>query len=216
MKNAVRYLFVLALALSVSFTEAQTIGKESLVLKKNIFIGFKGGIAAMDMQYKRGNGQGFVNHCALYQDFPGNLKSCWIGSVFVERTLPGWSYGLEFNYHATNALCSDEKPQFALQDSVYFANIRIPVKLKFLEDYLFSPYVFMAPEIGTYVSDSVAGLSYTVINGERMLWGKNNARELNVNVIAGAGVEAKIQIGLYEARVRLEGGYRLGLLSTKP
>ena len=216
MKNTIRCLMVMAFALSFSFAEAQVIGKESLVMKKNIFIGVKGGITAMDMQYKNGNS--FVNHSALYQDFFGSLKGSWIGSVFVERTLPGWSYGLEFNFHALYAKSKPEEPHYALQDSAYFANVRIPVKLKFLEDYLFSPYIFMAPEIGTYVSDTtvISLCSTSIINGEQMLWGTNNARDLNLNLIAGAGVEGKIQIGLYEIRARFEAGYRLGLLSTTP
>ena len=175
MKNTFRCLIVLALALSVSFAEAQVIGKERPVMEKNIYIGFKGGVSAMDMRYKNGKGDSFVNHTALYQSF-GNIKGCLAGGVFVERTLPGWSYGIEFNFNMVNAISRPDKPHYALQDSAYIANIRIPVKLMFLEDYLFSPYVFAAPEIGTYVSDtSFSMTSQSVINGQQVVWGSANA-----------------------------------------
>lgn len=214
MKNTFRCLIVLALALSVSFAEAQVIGKERPVMEKNIYIGFKGGVSAMDMRYKNGKGDSFVNHTALYQSF-GNIKGCLAGGVFVERTLPGWSYGIEFNFNMVNAISRPDKPHYALQDSAYIANIRIPVKLMFLEDYLFSPYVFAAPEIGTYVSDtSFSMTSQSVINGQQVVWGSANARTLHLNVVAGIGVDGKIQIGLYEFKARFEAGYRLGLLNT--
>ena len=230
MKNTVRCLIVLAFTLSVSFAEAQVIGKENLVLKKNIFLGFKGGASAMDMKYSYNESvdkENFINKTALFKAPLG----CWTGGFFVERTLPGWSYGIEFNlnhlyatekipdnHNDPNSNKNAENPSW---DSVYFANIRIPVKLKFLEDDLFSPYLFMAPEIGTYISDSIAGsipvYSYSSIDGaEEEAWGPDNARKLNLNLVAGAGVEGKIQIGLYEIRARFEAGYRLGLLSTTP
>ena len=227
MKNTVCCLIVLAFTLSVSFAEAQVIGKENLVLKKNIFLGFKGGVSAMDMKYSYNESidkDNFINKTALFKAPLG----CWTGGFFVERTLPGWSYGIEFNLNHLYA--TEKKPdnpskglkdaQNPSWDSVYFANIRIPVKLKFLEDDMFSPYIFMAPEIGTYISDSIAssipGYSYSSIDGEQEAWGPDNARKLNLNLVAGAGVEGKIQIGLYEIRARFEAGYRLGLLSTTP
>ncbi|MBR3709538.1 MAG: hypothetical protein IKM99_01080 [Bacteroidales bacterium] len=213
MKNTFRCLIVLALALSVSFAEAQVIGKERPVLEKNIYIGFKGGVTAMDMRYKNEKGDSFVNHTALYQSF-GNIKGCLAGGVFVERTLPGWSYGIEFNFNMVNAISRPDKPHYVLQDSAYLANIRIPVKAIFLDDYLFSPYVFAAPEIGTYVSDTTFVTSQSIINGEVVQWGTKNARSLNLNIVAGVGVDAKIQIGLYEFKARFEAGYRLGLLNT--
>ena len=213
MKNTFRCLIVLALALSVSFAEAQVIGKERPVLEKNIYIGFKGGVAAMDMRYKNEKGDSFVNHTALYQSF-GNIIGCLAGGVFVERTLPGWSYGIEFNFNMVNAISRPDKPHYVLQDSAYLANIRIPVKAIFLDDYLFSPYVFAAPEIGTYVSDTTFVTSQSIINGEVVQWGTKNARSLNLNIVAGVGVDAKIQIGLYEFKARFEAGYRLGLLNT--
>lgn len=214
MKNTVRCLIALVLTLSVAYVDAQVIGKESLVLKKNIFIGFKGGVAAMDMRYKNESGNSFVNHTALYQGFT-NITGCLTGGVFVERTLPGWSYGLEFNFNMVNAISRPEEPHFALQDSAYFANIRIPVKLRFAEEYLFSPYIFVAPEVGTYISDTSFHLtSSSIINGDLVQWGSKNTSSLNLNVVAGAGVEGKIQIGLYEFRARFEACYRLGLLNT--
>ena len=181
----------------------------------------------MDMKYSYNESidkDNFINKTALFKAPLG----CWTGGFFVERTLPGWSYGIEFNL---NHLYATEKipdnPSKGLKDaqnpswdSVYFANIRIPVKLKFLEDDMFSPYIFMAPEIGTYISDSIASsipvFSYSSIDGEQEAWGADNARKLNLNLVAGAGVEGKIQIGLYEIRARFEAGYRLGLLSTTP
>lgn len=214
MKNIIRCLIVLALALSVSFAEAQVIGKESPVMAKNIYIGFKGGVSAMDMRYKNGRGDSFVNHTALYQGFD-NIKGCLTGGIFVERTLPGWSYGLEFNFNMMNAITRPEKPHYALQDSVFLASIKIPVKLVFLEDYLFSPYLFVAPEVGTYVSDTTFSItSHSIINGQPVVWGSANARKLHLNMIAGFGVDGKIQIGLYEFKARFEAGYRLGLLNT--
>lgn len=231
MKNTVRCLIALVLTMSVAFAEAQVIGNESLVLKKNIYVGVKGGVAAMDMQYKNGDGTSFVNHTALYQGF-ANIKGCLLGGIFVERTLPGWSYGLEFNFTMVNAISKPNEPHFAIQDSAYFANIRIPVKLKFAEEYLFSPYIFVAPEVGTYINfpdkdenSSNSGSSkegneknprpsLSIINGEVVQWGTKNASSLNLNIVAGAGVEGKIQIGLYEFKARFEAGYRLGLLNT--
>jgi hypothetical protein len=213
MKKIVRCLIVMTFVLSASFAEAQVIGKESLVMKKNIFIGFKGGVSAMDMRYKN-ESNSFVNHTALYQGF-ANITGCLGGGVFVERTLPGWSYGLELNFNMVNAISKPDKPNFATQDSAYFANIRIPVKLKFAEESLISPYIFVAPEVGTYISDTAIHLtSHSIINGDAIQWGSKNARSLNMNIVAGLGVEGKIQIGLYEVRARFEAGYRLGLLNT--
>lgn len=215
MKNTVRCLIALAFTMSVAFAEAQVIGNESLVLKKNIFIGFKGGVAAIDMQYKNGQNNSFVNHTAMYQGFFSHVNSCLTGGVFVERTLPRWSYGLEFNFNMVNAISRPEKPHSVLQDSAYYANIRIPVKLKFAEEYMFSPYIFVAPEVGTYVSDTSMNIvSSSIINGGTMQWGSKNTRSFNLNVVAGAGVEGKIQIGLYEFRARFEAAYRLGMLNT--
>ena len=216
MKSILRCLIVLALTLSVSFAEAQVIGKESLVLKKNIFIGFKGGITALDMQYKNAEGHQFVNHSAIYQGI-GNFKSCLTGSIYVERSLPRFSYGVELVFNTMNAKCRPGSEHYSLQDSAYFASVRIPVKIKFLEEDLFSPYLFVAPSIGTYVSDTVIGLcSTSVINGGLMTWGTKNASKINLNVLAGAGVEGKIQVGLYEFRARLEVCYNLGVLKMTP
>lgn len=218
MKNRFRYCLVLAFAMLFSLVKAQSIGDESLVMKKNIFIGVKGGVTAMDMQYKNPNDNGFVNHSALYQGI-GNLKGCWTGGFFVERTLPRFSYGVELTLNRLNAISRPEKPHYATQDSAYLASVRIPVRFKFLEDKLISPYIFVAPSIGTYVSDSIGGIgfsNYSVWNGEPVQWGTKNTTSIHLNVLAGAGMEGKIKVGLYEVRARLEVCYNLGLLKMTP
>ena len=185
------------------------------MLDKNIFVGFKGGITALDMRYSNSDNS-FINHSALYQNPLKKVTSCFIGGIFVERSIPKYSYGIELMVYGLNAASKEDHPHYASNDSAFFACVRIPLKVKFMEDRLFSPYLYVAPSIGTYVSDSIAGVGfdgYSIWGGEAIQWGTKNTRNVNLNVIAGAGVEGKIPVGLYEFRVRFEAGYNFGLLN---
>lgn len=218
MKHNVRLLLLLACTTILSIANAQTIGEESLIMEKNIFIGVKGGVTAMDMQYSNDNSS-FVNHSVLYQHPFQNLSNCLIGGVFVEGSIPRFSLGLEFSFHTMNAVANPDTTHYAMGDSAYFANIRIPFKVKFMENKPVFPYIFITPSIGTYVSDSLVGvgmMSYSTWAGEQVQWGTKNTSALHLSVIAGAGVEGKIPVGLYEVHVRFEAGYNLGILNMNP
>lgn len=169
----------------------------------------------MDMRYSNSDNS-FINHSALYQNPLKQVSGCFIGGIFVERSIPKYSYGIEFMVHGLNAVSKKDKPQYAAQDSAILASIRIPLKVKFLEDKMFSPYVFVAPSIGTYITDTIAGMGfdgYSTWGGNKIQWGKKNTSSVNLNVIAGAGVEGKIPVGLYEVRVRFEAGYNISILN---
>lgn len=215
MKNSARFLLLLACLAIVTFAKAQYNYKESLVMEKNIFVGFKGGVTAMDMRYSNSD-LSFTNHSVLYQNPIKKVSSCFIGGFFVERSIPRYSYGIEFMVHGLNAVASEEHPHYATQDSAFYACVRIPLKIKFMEDKLFSPYLYVAPGIGTYVSDTIANIGfngYSIWGGKTVQWGTINTSSVNLNVIAGAGVEGKVPIGLYEIRIRFEAGYNFGLLN---
>lgn len=218
MKNILRLLLLLTMALPFASVTAQVITKDSRLMEKNIAIGFKGGVNAMDMAYKNAADVNFVNHSALYQGF-ANLKSCLMGGVYVERVLPRFSYGLEFMVNRTSAKAPENSISYCALDSAAFANIRVPLKMKFLNEKLLSPYIFVAPGVSTYVGDSIVGIDlngYSFWNGNKVRWGEKNTTPWNLTVTAGAGVEGRIPVGLYEFWVRLEGGYSLGLLNMCP
>ena len=218
MKNTLRFLLLLTMALPFANVTAQVITKDSRLMEKNIAIGFKGGVNAMDMAYKNAKDVGFVNPSALYQGFD-NLASCLMGGVYVERVLPRFSYGLEFMVNRASSKAPEKSPNYCALDSAAYANIRVPLKARFLSDKVLSPYIFVAPGMSTYIGDSIMGIDlngYSFWNGQKVLWGEKNTTPWNLTVTAGAGVEGKIPVGLYEFWVRFEGGYSLGLLNMCP
>lgn len=227
MKKTVHFLFVAALLFACCPLKAQTIGIESPIQQKNIFIGFKAGLTAMDMAYTISHHQGsvtdqFVNHSALYSD-ARQVLSCLAGGITLERTLPYFSYGLELMATGLNAKkAPNDSPRLATQDSALYIHARIPVRMYFLKGRKATPYVFVAPEISTYAStDTLAILNkpingYSNWNGHEILWGTKYANMLNLNILAGAGVAYRIGIGDYEMWARFEAAYNLGLLNTVP
>lgn len=220
MKKAVRFAFLLAFALMQFPLMAQTFGLEYPVPKKNFYIGFKGGVNALDINYTIDEMK-FRSPSVFYQKdaLERVLMSCTMAGLSFERSIPNLSYGVELVVHGLNTehLPNDTIPYF--QDSAYYASIRVPVRLRFFEDRMFSPYIYAAPSIGTYISDTIFGAPVFATsnwNGRQIQWGTKNTRDIDFSVIAGAGVDAKIQIGLYEIKVRAEAGYRIGLLDMKP
>lgn len=219
MKSIIRFVLFSTLSLCVLTAQAQSLGKESRVLAKNINIGIKGGVNALDMAYSNEN-NAFVNPSILYSK-PLQMTSCLMGGIYVERTLPRFAYGVEFLVNGLNAVNVDTvKPHYATQDSAFFAQVRIPVKVRFFSDKNVVPYIFVAPSVGTYLSAEFLGTvydGYSIWNGESISWGTNNTRSLQMNVVAGAGVDFKIPVSLYEINLRVEACYTLGLLDlTSP
>lgn len=220
MKKAIRYTFFLAFALMQLPLIAQDFGLEYPVPRKNFYVGFKGGVNALDINYTIEE-MNFRSPSVIYQasDFKRMLTSCSMAGLSFERSIPNLSYGVEFVVHGLNAehLPNDTIGYF--QDSAFYASIRVPVRLRFLEDKICSPYIFVAPSVGVYVSDSIFGAPVFATsnwNGRQIQWGSKNASTYDFSVIAGAGVDTKIQIGLYEIKVRAEAGYRIGLNDMTP
>lgn len=218
MKKSILIILTATMMLSCGWLHAQDFGIESPVNEKNIGIGLKGGLSAMDMAYKMGKNS-FVNHTVLYQH-PERAIHCFAGGITVERITPRLSYGLELMLTGLDAVKPADSIRYVEQDSAFYAHIRIPVRLNLLKGRKFIPYVFIAPEVSTYlylpITEKHTINGYSVWNGVGMNWGNKNAAPLNVSVLAGAGVNYKIEIGNYEILARFEAGYQYGLLNTLP
>lgn len=221
MKKATRFLLLAALALGCVMGKAQTFGVESPVMEKNILVGFKAGINALDMAYSKGSTQ-FVNPSVIYSA-PLRMLSCVSGGIFVERSIPHFSYGLELNVNGLNATransANDSIVSYVTHDSSFFVNVRIPLKVKFWDSKSISPYLFVAPSIGTYLYGNFGSMvinGYSVWNGQAIHWGDNNTTKFQISVFAGVGLEGKININLYQIRVRFEAGYNYGITNMTP
>lgn len=214
-----------ALALSCWSLQAQSI--EDPIMKNNLFLGVKAGVTAMDMAYTKGN-TSFVNHSVLYSN-PKNILSCSVAGLTVERSLPGFSYGVECLLTGLNAQSpkvSNGQPDYVRQDSAFFLNVRVPLRLKFLnnqrpdQSVAFHPYVFVAPNVSTYLyaplSQDLVINGYSVWNGEGIKWGRKNTQFLNLSVVGGLGLESDIEVGMYVIRARFEAAYHYGLLNMAP
>lgn len=214
------FLIVAALVFSWLPMNAQrTIGIESPIMEKNIFVGFKAGVTAMDMAYSVHTtaDENFVNHSVLYSN-PGKILNCLAGGITVERTLPLFSYGLELMATGVHAIA--DTAHFAELDSAYFLNARVPLRWYILGGKQVSPYLMIAPELGTYFYyevDSVNAINgYSVWNGHGVDWGTRYTKSLNFNVLAGAGVNVRIDVNDYQFWARFEAAYRMGLMNTVP
>ena len=218
MKKSFLIILTTTMMLSCGLLHAQDFGIESPITEKNIGIGFKGGISAMDMAYNMGKNS-FVNHTVLYQH-PEKAIHCFAGGITVERMTPRLSYGVELMLTGLDARKPTDSIRYAESDSAFYAHLRIPVRLNLHQGKRFVPYVFVAPEVSTYlylpINDKFTINGYSVWNGVGMNWGNKNAAPLNVSVMAGAGVNYKIEVGNYEILARFEAGYQLGLLNTLP
>ena len=222
-KHSVLLAFVLTLTcLSM---RAQSI--EDPILKNNIFIGLKGGVTAMDMAYQKGN-TSFVNHSILLTN-PKNVLSCMVAGLTVERSLPAFSYGVEClltGLNAQSANTGNGQYSYVKQDSAYFVNVRVPIRVKFFNkqrpdrSVAFHPYVFVAPNVSTYIyaplSENLTVNGYSVWNGEGIEWGSKNINFINLSVVGGIGLESDIEVGLYVIRARFEAAYNYGLLNMAP
>ncbi len=218
MKKSILFILSAVLMLSCGWLHAQDYGIESPITEKNIGIGIKGGINAMDMAYHIGD-RSFVNHTVLYQH-PEQAFHCVTGGLSVERITPLLSYGVELMVSGVDARMPKDTIRYAERDSSFFVQLRLPVRLNLKHGKKFIPYLFVAPEVSTYlylpINDKYTINGYSVWNGVAMNWGTKNAATLHLNVIAGAGVNYKIEIGNYELLARLEAGYKMGLLNTLP
>lgn len=226
-------LLAIALVFTCLSLKAQ-IGVEDPVLKENVFIGFKGGLTAMDMAYQKGS-VSFVNHSVLIDNpinllrHPSNLLSCGVAGITAERSLTGFSYGLELFVSGLNAksqVTGSDHPVYVKQDSAFFVNLRVPLRLKFLNkpkayhSVRIHPFVFVAPNVSTYlylpIKEGLVLNGYSIWNGEGIVWGTKNINLLQLSVVGGLGAEGDIDIGNYLIRVRLEAGYNYGLLDMSP
>ncbi len=218
MRHTFRILLLLVLSFSLMYAKAQRrVRTENIILEKNIFIGVKGGVAALDMQYKKDKDT-YLNHSALYQGI-GNIPSCIMGSVFIERTIPYFSYGIELSLSHINAKTNPKDQSPYAKDSAFITSVRIPLRMKLLEENLFTPYIIFSPGISTYLNDTIAGISvnsYSKWNGAETKWGKENTKRLNINLIAGIGTDVKIPLMMYEIQARIEVCYNFGLLNLTP
>ena len=236
-KQLLSFIFVL-FALPFTVLQAQSIGIERRVPLKNLYFGVKGGVNALGMRY---SGQrysaahqemedySFTNLSTLYQ---GDVTSCVAGGVTVERTLPNFSYGLEAVILGLNAKAAkDVKDLPAKQDSAFLVDIRIPIRVRFLEDYACSPYLFIAPSVGTYLyvpekvettENGQERVTRRAINGQSIWndtpidWGTNNTQTIHYGVFAGIGMDVKIPIDNYEAKLRVECGWNQGMSNFMP
>ena len=204
------------------------IGVESPIREKNLFIGFKAGVSAMDMAYSQTMGNktnSFVNHSILYHHpHSKQLLSCLAFGITLERTLPRFSYGLEMMVNGVNAQAVDDGTthRFAEMDSAFFVHARVPIRYYFLKDQSISPYLLVAPSLSTYISDLPIPFSeetlqgYSKWNGYDIRWGTRYASTWHLNVLAGAGMVVKINVGDYQMWARFEAAYNIGLLNTIP
>ncbi|MBR4391538.1 MAG: hypothetical protein IKT08_05490 [Bacteroidales bacterium] len=219
MKKAIPSLLLALLMLSCGLLKAQSFGLERPVTDRNLYFGFKVGINAMDMAYSKDRVH-FVNHSVLYQrPFSKDALGCLVGGVTFERTLPRFSYGLEGMLTGTNAVAPADTTKFhyATQDTAYFLHVRVPIRLNLLKDKKVTPYLFVAPDVSTYIDHKIGKKGpHSIWNGMEVNWGSNNTNWFDIHLIAGAGMNVRIDWGDYEFCARLEAGYNLGLLNTIP
>lgn len=224
MKKSIQFLVVAVLLFASLPLKAQIIGIESPIREKNLFIGFKFGVSAMDAAYTRTinnkTKDQFVNHSILYQR-PDSLQilNCLAAGITLEHTLPYFSYGLDLMVTGINAQQNeaDTTFRFATQDSAFFLHARVPVRFYFLKEKPVMPYLMLAPDFSTYVhygNESFAINGYSEWNEYDIKWGSRNARAFHLNLVAGAGMVVKINVGDYQMWGRFEAAYNLGLLNT--
>lgn len=234
-----KQLIIFALVLfSLPYTllQAQPIGIEPRVPLRNLYFGVKGGVNALGMRYngtrynattQKMENYAFVNPSALYQ---GAVTSCYVGGLTFERTLPGFSYGLEGVIMGLDAVSRDTLTP-ARQDSAILVDVRIPLRVRFLEYHTCSPYFFIAPSAGTYlyvsrkeetmengqirvVRNGING--HSVWNETDLEWGTANTRTYHFSVLVGVGMDVKIPIDTYEAKLRVECGWNQGVNNLTP
>ncbi|MCR5014654.1 MAG: hypothetical protein K6A28_07785 [Bacteroidales bacterium] len=224
MKKTIQFLFVIVLLVLCFPVNAQVIGIESPIQKKNVFVGVKVGVNATDMAYTITNTinnekESFTNHSVLYQ---GQLLNALTGGITVERTFTHWSYGVELLVSEMNAVNLSNENHYARQDSAFYMHVRVPLRLELPGWEKVKPYVFVAPEVSTYVtSDTIALINnalngYSEWNGYTLRWGRKNAEALNLNILAGAGLNFYIDIADYQIKGRFEVAYNMGILNTVP
>ncbi len=216
MKKLFISLLLVLFTLPFTCLQAQPIGFEPRVPIKNLYFGIKGGVNATGVRYSGAHynttshkmeDYSFVNLSTLYK---GDITSCLVGGLTVERTLHHFSYGLEGVVIGLNALSRDSLTP-AEQDSALLVDLRIPIRVRFFEHRLCSPYLVVAPSAGTYLLDGRSVWYGTDIN-----WGFKNTRTYHFSVYAGVGVDVKIPLDTYEAKLRVECGWNQGVMSINP
>ena len=217
MKKEACFLLFIVLAFFGNTGKAQSFGLEEPIMEKNFFVGVKGGVSALDMMYQM-HDTSFINPSQLYQG-PNRIIKHMVAGLVVERSIPNFTYGLELNVSKLSAapVIDTTKPApLVTRDSCYLVNVRVPIRVRFLEKKLFSPYIVAAPSVGTYFSGKwpLSGTrldGYSEWNGQEITWGTKNTKNFFFSLYAGIGVEGKIYLDTYQFRLRLEGGYNLGL-----
>lgn len=226
MKKLILSLLLLCAVLSSASLKAQPIGLERRVPLKNLYFGVKAGANALGMHYTNKNFKEpieFNNPSALWK---GEMTGCLVGGITVERTLPHFSYGLEGMVMGLDAKSVDTVMPRVKKDSAWLIDVRVPLRVRFLEDYACSPYVMIAPCYGSYLTavDSVYADGHTTYhvngqsewNGTTVDWGTSNTKTHHFSLLAGVGMDVKIPIGNYEAKLRVEGAYLLGVSNLYP
>ena len=217
MKKLIISLFLVGLLLPLTQANAQSFGLERRVPLKNLYLGAKVGTNALGMRYTNMVEKDKVvisNPSALWQ---GEWLGCLIGGITVERTLPHFSYGLEGVIMGLDAKAPDTLNPTVKMDSAWLIDIRVPIRVRFFEDYACSPYLVLAPCVGSYLTIPRAGVNgHSEWNSMPVEWGKNNIKTHHVSLLAGIGMDVKIPIGNYEAKLRIEGNYQLGISNLLP
>ena len=216
MKKWIIFLFLWGLLMPLTQANAQTFGLERRVPLKNLYLGVKGGVNALGVRYTNKVDKDLIVISAPSKLWQGELLGCLTGGVMVERTLPHFSYGLEAMITGLDAQTPDSiLPNMA--DSAWLIDVRIPVRLRFLEDEWCSPYVVVAPCVGSYLTLPRGNVNgHSEWNGVPVEWGHKNTQTHHVSLLAGVGMDVKIPIGNYEAKVRIEGNYQLGITNLFP
>ena len=212
MKKLFVSLLLVMFVIPISFLNAQPIGFEPRVPIKNLYFGVKGGVNATGVRYsgKRLNTDNekepysFVNPSTLYK---GDIVSCLVEGITVERTLHNFTYGLEGVVIGLNALSRDENEVHAKQDSALLVDLRIPIRVRFLEYSACSPFIVIAPNAGTYL------YGRSVWYDRNIEWGFKNTRTYHFSVYAGIGMDVKIPFDTYEAKLRVECGWNQGVMN---
>lgn len=172
---------------------------------KNTYIGVKAGLNVQGIEYK-GDGISSNTETAIL-NIPNNI----MGGIFVERSLPRYSYGMELNYAGMASKNSIERGTQTtnLTHRAEFLTVRTPLRFKLIADKAITPYVFVAPCLGTY--ESVLDSCHTQMGNTDVTWGTLNMIDFHVSCIAGAGIDGKLTMGGYHVLLRLEGAYNYGI-----